>query len=173
MTAPSPAASSQAAPWRCWEDVVADSPRRLGPLSVSVEVLDQQLTLLGEGHPLHTDDTFARAVLGRRRRVVPGGLLHGVVAGWLVRREGPVAVAALRSVHWDFVRPVHPGDPFWCDVSVRRAEVLDARTGTIHLVRRLTDEQGRAYAIGRLDLVVLRRGAVGAVAASGDNCAAC
>jgi len=152
---------------------VAGSPRRFGPLSVSVEVLDQQVALLGEGHPLHTDDGFARAVLGHRRRVVPGGLLHGVVAGWLVRHEGPVAVTALRSVHWDFVRPVHPDDPFWCDVSVRRAEVLDARTGTVHLVRRLTDEQGQAYAIGRLDLVVLRRDTVDAMAVPGDNCAAC
>lgn len=168
MTVPSPTV-----PWRCWEDVVADSPRRVGPLSVSAELLDQQVALLGEAHPLHTDDVFVRAVLGCRRRVVPGGMLHGVVAGWLVRHEGPLAVTALRSMHWDFVRPVHPGDPFWCDVTVRRAEVLDAQTGAVNLIRRLTDEQGRGYAIGRLDLVVLRRDAVGAMTASGDTVATC
>lgn len=168
MTAP-----SAVAPLRYWEDVAADPPRRLGPLSISSELLDQQVALLGEEHPLHTDDAFAQAVLGRRRRVVPGGMLHGVVAGWLVQHEGPVAVAALRSVHWDFVRPLHPDDLFWCDVTVRQAEAMDARTGAVNLVRRLADERGRAYAIGRLDLLILRRDAVNAQAASGDSRVRC
>ena len=141
---------------RCWEDVASELPRRLGPLVVNDDLLERYLALSGESHPLHTDDAFARAALGHPARVIPGGLLTCVVAGWLTRHEGPAAVVGLRSTHWDFVRPLHPGQRFWCEVSVRASQVVDARTGTVTQTRRLTDERERTHAIGRLALLLLR-----------------
>jgi acyl dehydratase len=167
VAAPASQTSQLLSAVRCWEDVAAENPRRVGPLVVSFELLEQHLALLGECHPLHTDDVFARAALGHPTRVVPGSLVPGVVAGWLMRHEGPVAVVGLRSMHWDFVRPLHPGQPFWCEVSVRAGEVVDARTGTVAQTRRLTDEQGRTHAIGRLQLLLLRRDAF--VETTGDR----
>ena len=57
-----------------WEDLVGAPDHRFGPLVFGGELLDRLLDLMGEKHPVHDDDAFARA-LDRSRRIVPGGFI--------------------------------------------------------------------------------------------------
>jgi acyl dehydratase len=140
-----------------WEDVAGAPPRRYGPLTVTGDLLDRMLDLTGEHHPLHHDPGFAAAI-GRLDRVVPGGLIHSITSGWVVRHGSPMAVIGLRSMSWDFVRPLYIETAFWFTTTVDHAECLDDRTGLVNLVRKVTDEANRTHAIGRLSAVLLRRG---------------
>lgn len=146
---------------RYWEDLATAPVRRFGPVVFSGELLDELLGLMGEKHPIHEDDTFAGAT-GRSRRIVPGGFIHSVTSGWAVRHDAPAAVVGMRSMHWDFVRPLFPDDPFYFTTETERAEEIDENRGLLNSKRRVFDENDRTFAIGRLSVVVLRRAAAGA-----------
>ncbi len=143
-----------------WEDLRNPEPRRFGPLTFSSELLDQLLDLLGEKHPIHSSDSFAQST-ERKKRIVPGGFIHSITSGWIVQHSSaPVAIIGLRSMHWDFVRPLYPDIPFYFTNETVNSEEIDERMGMLNTVRRVVDEEGRAYAIGRMSVVMKRRPAV-------------
>jgi acyl dehydratase len=139
-----------------WEEL-ADAPiRRFGPVVFSTELLDQLLDLMGEKHPVHDSDAFALAT-SRRQRIVPGGFIHSITSGWTVQHGSPAAIIGMKSLTWDFVRPLYPDTPFYFTTKTEHAEPIDDRLGLVKSVRRVFDEADRAYAIGRMSVVVLRR----------------
>jgi acyl dehydratase len=150
-------------PWRrapglmkYWEDLEAAPTHRFGPLTFTTELLDQMLDLLGEKHPIHASDSFAQSN-ERRKRIVPGGFIHSITSGWIVRHSSPVAIIGLRSMNWDFVRPLYPDVPFYFTTETASAAPIDERAGLLNTVRRVCDEEGKAYAIGRMSVVIQRR----------------
>jgi hypothetical protein len=145
-----------------WEDLVNASPRRYGPVIFTSQLLDQLLELMGEKHSIHDNDRFAR-VTSRRQRIVPGGFIHSITSGWTVRHGSPAAVVGLRSVTWDFVRPLYPDQPFYFTNSTTGSAEIDLRRGLVNTVRRVFDEDDQVYAIGRMNVVMLRRSATSPV----------
>jgi acyl dehydratase len=141
-----------------WEDLVGAPVRRFGPLTFPAELLDQLLELMGEKHPIHDDPAFA-ARANRTRPIVPGGFIHSITSGWIVQHGAPAAVVGLRSLHWDFVKPLYPDVPFYFTTENSHTEEIDERFGLVDSVRRVVNEAGRAYAIGRMSVVILRRSA--------------
>jgi acyl dehydratase len=139
-----------------WEDLLGAPQRRYGPLTFPTALLDQLLDLMGEKHPIHDDPEFA-ARAARRRPIVPGGFIHSVTSGWTVQHGSPAAIVGMRSMHWDFVRPLYPDVPFFFTTETVRSEEIDERFGLVDSVRRVVDEADRAYAIGRMSVVMLRR----------------
>jgi acyl dehydratase len=147
-----------------WEDMVGAPVRRVGPLTFPAELLDQLLDLMGEKHPIHDDAAFAARVK-RTRPIVPGGFIHAITSGWSVQHGGPAEIVGMRSMHWDFVRPLYPDVPFYYTNETLRTEEIDERVGLVNAVRRVVDEADRAYAIGRTSVVMLRRSAASATEA--------
>ncbi|MFE6746630.1 hypothetical protein ACFVGM_12315 [Kitasatospora purpeofusca] len=141
-----------------WEDLVGAPDHRFGPLVFGGDLLDRLLDLMGEKHPVHDDDAFARA-LDRTRRIVPGGFIHSITSGWVVQHGSPAAVVGLRTLAWDFVRPLYPDTPFWFTTRTGRSVEIDERLGLVESTRRVHDDNDRTYAIGRMSVVVLRRAA--------------
>jgi hypothetical protein len=62
-------------------------------------------------------------------------------------------------MHWDFVRPLYPDVPFYFTQEITHTEEIDERVGLVDSVRRVVDDADRAYAIGRISVVMLRRSA--------------
>ena len=151
-----------------WEDLAVAPPRRFGPVVFTGELLDQLLDLMGEKHPVHDSDTFAQ-LISRRRRIVPGGFIHSITSGWTVQHGSPAAVVGMRSLAWDFVRPLYPDTPFYFTTESEHAEEIDERLGLVNSVRRVFDDAERVYAIGRMSVVMLRRGAAQQPAAGTSN----
>lgn len=145
-----------------WEDLVDAPLRRFGPVVFTGELLDRLLDLMGERHPVHDSDDFARGT-DRSRRIVPGGFIHSVTSGWVVRHGSPAAIVGLRRLSWDFVRPLYPDTPFWFTTATDRAVEIDDRLGLVETTRRVFDDDGRTYALGRMSVVLLRRAARPAV----------
>jgi acyl dehydratase len=116
---------------------------------------------MGEKHPIHDSDTFAKST-SRKRRIVPGGFIHSFTSGWVVQHGSPSAIVGLRSVTWDFVRPLYPDKPFFFTNNFVSSVEIDDRLGLINTMRRVFDEADRVYAIGRMNVVILRRSARGA-----------
>ena len=141
---------------RYWEDLVDLPPRHYGPLIFSNQLLDQLLDLFGEKHPVHTSDSFARSIYGHGR-IIPGAFIHSFTSGWLVQHADPIAVIALRSVSWDYIRPLHPDSPFYFTSQTESSEPIDDRRGMLVTQRRVHYEDGRACAVGRMNALVLRR----------------
>lgn len=139
-----------------WEDLVHAPVQRFGPIVLTSRLLDQLLDLTGEKHPVHDDDSFARAT-SRRQRIVPGGLIHSITSGWTVQHDSPAAIVGMRTLAWDFVRPLYPDTPFYFTTETESSQVIDDRVGIVKTVRRVLDDSGRALAIGRMNVVVLRR----------------
>jgi hypothetical protein len=152
-SAPVPERSSEL---RYWEDLAHASVRRFGPLVVTSELLDHLLDLMGEKHPIHDDASFASAA-GRAARIVPGGFIHSITSGWTVRHGAPAAITGMRSMTWNFVRPLPLDTPFYFTTETAAAHALSLRAGLVNTVRRVIDEAGDTYAIGRMSVVVLRR----------------
>jgi acyl dehydratase len=142
-----------------WEDVVKAPLRRYGPVVFPSELLDKLLDLMGERHPVHDDDRFAR-LTARKRRIVPGGFIHSFTSGLTVQHGSPSAVVGLRSVTWNFVRPLYPDKPFFFSNQTLNGSEIDERLGQINAERRVFDENDAVYAIGRMNVVLLRRAAV-------------
>jgi hypothetical protein len=63
----------------------------------------------------------------------------------------------LRSVVWDFVRPLYPDTPFFFTTETESAEIVDERLGLVKTVRKVFDEANRTIAIGRMNVLVQRR----------------
>ena len=139
-----------------WEELAAAPVRRFGPLVFGSALLDQLLDLMGERHPVHDSDSFANSTR-RRQRIVPGGFIHSITSGWTVQHGSPAAIVGMRSLHWDFVRPLYPDTPFWFTSETEHAEPIDDRLGLVRSVRRVFDDADRTYAIGRMSVVLLRR----------------
>ncbi|WP_105970781.1 MaoC family dehydratase [Streptomyces geranii] len=139
-----------------WEDLKEASARSYGPVVFSSELLDQLLNLLGEKHPIHDSGAFAESV-DRRQRIIPGGFIHAITSGWVVRHGSAGAVLGLRSMNWDYVRPLYPDTPFWFTTETEHSELIDDRCGLVRTVRRVHTEDDRVYAIGRLSVVFMRR----------------
>jgi hypothetical protein len=139
-----------------WEDAIQAPVRRYGPLVFTSVLLDTLLELMGEKHPIHDNDSFAKTT-ARKRRIVPGGFIHSITSGWAVQHGSPAAIVGLRSVHWDFVKPLYPDVPFYFSNETESYEEFDDRLGLIKTIRRVFDEEGRAYAIGRMRMVMQRR----------------
>jgi len=139
-----------------WEDLAAAPPRRFGPLQFSSGLLTQLLDLMGEKHPIHDDDAFA-ALADRPGRIVPGGFIHSITSGWTVQHGSAAAIVGMRSMNWSFVRPLQVDVPFFFSSKTTSSMEINARTGLVNTVRKVTDADGRAYAIGNLSVVVLRR----------------
>ncbi|WP_306204379.1 MaoC family dehydratase [Actinoplanes sp. RD1] len=144
-----------------WEDLRSAPVRRFGPLTFPTALLDQLLDLMGEKHPVHDSDSFA-ALTSRRQRIVPGGFIHSITSGWTVRHGSPAAVVGMRTLAWDFVRPLYPDVPFWFTTETVHSTEIDERLGLVDSVRRVVDENDRTYAIGRMSVVMLRRATVAA-----------
>jgi acyl dehydratase len=142
-----------------WEDLVRAPVRRFGPLTFPTELLDHLLDLMGEKHPIHDDPAFA-ARAKRTRQIVPGGFIHSITSGYSVQHGGRAAIVGMRSMHWDFVRPLYPDVPFYFTTETLHTEEIDERVGLVNSVRRVVDEADRAFAIARLSVVMLRRSAV-------------
>jgi acyl dehydratase len=141
-----------------WEDIVDAPLRRYGPVVFTSQLLDQLLDLMGEKHPIHDSDTFAQST-SRRRRIIPGGFIHSITSGWIVQHGSPAAIVGLRSVTWDFVRPLYPDKPFFFTSNTVSAAEIDDRLGLVNTMRRVFDETDSVYAIGRMNVVMLRRSA--------------
>lgn len=139
-----------------WEDIKDNPTRQYGPLSFGSELLDSLLDQLGEKHPVHLNSNFAEET-GRRKRIVPGGFIHSITSGWIVRHAAPVAIVGMRSMHWDFVRPLYPDTPFFFSTETSSSEVVSESLGLLNTVRRVFNESGDVYAIGRLSALVKRR----------------
>jgi acyl dehydratase len=139
-----------------WEDLAEAPVRRYGPLVFTSQLLDQLLDLMGERHPIHDSDAFAQS-MSRKQRIVPGGFIHSITSGWVVQHSVPVAVIGLRSVTWDFIRPIYPDVPFYFTNRTLRKTEIDHRRGMIDTERRVFDENDQVHAIGRMNAVVLRR----------------
>lgn len=139
-----------------WEDLKEATPRRYGPVVFGSDLLDQLLNLLGEKHPIHDSGAFAESV-DRRQRIIPGGFIHAITSGWVVRHGSAGAVLGLRSMNWDYVRPLYPDTPFWFTTETAHSELIDDRCGLVKSVRRVHTEDNRVYAIGRLSVVFMRR----------------
>jgi hypothetical protein len=60
-------------------------------------------------------------------------------------------------MNWDFVRPLYPDVPFYFTTETASAAPIDERAGLLNTVRRVCDEEGKAYAIGRMSVVIQRR----------------
>lgn len=143
-------------PIRYWEDMLDAPIRRFGPLVFTSELLDQLLDLMGEKHPIHDSDSFASST-ARRQRIVPGGFIHSITSGWTVQHGAPAAVVGLRSLNWDFVRPLYPDTPFCFTTETVRTEPLNDRLGLVNSKRRVFDTDDRTHAIGTMSVVMLRR----------------
>ncbi len=153
MTAPGPT---------YWEDVEVGDKRRYGPFTITTEMLEQFLEVVDDQYALHRDEQFA-AQLGNRGPILPGTLIHAAVdqkVDALGRERGErrqIQLAALRSVYFDFVRPLHPEEEFWVDVEVLSAEAVTDELGTIEVARRVTDAGGSLFTMARVRIAVLRR----------------
>jgi len=141
---------------RYWEDLAEAKARRFGPVVFATELLDQLLDLMGEKHPIHASDSFANGT-SRKQRIVPGGFIHSIVSGWIVQHGAAAAIVGLRSVAWDFVRPLYPDTPFFFTTETESAEIVDERLGLVKTVRKVFDEANRTIAIGRMNVLVQRR----------------
>ena len=141
-----------------WEDLVDAPVRRFGPLTFPTGLLHQLLDLMGEKHPIHDDPAFA-ARAKRTQPIVPGGFIHSITSGWSVQHGAPAAIVGMRSMNWDFVRPLYPDVPFYFSTETSHTEEIDERVGLVDTVRRVVNEADRTYAIGRLSVVMLRRSA--------------
>lgn len=139
-----------------WEDLRESPVRQYGPLSFTTQLLDQLLDLLGEKHPIHASDSFAQSN-NRKRRIVPGGFIHSITSGWITQHGSPVAILGLRSMTWNYVRPLYPDVPFYFTTETVSAEEVDEQVGLLGTRRRVCDEADRVYAIGQIDVVVRRR----------------
>ena len=140
-----------------FEDLVGAPVRRFGPLVFPSKLLDELLDLMGEKHPIHDDAAFA-ARAKRTRPIVPGGFIHSITSGWTVQHGSPAAIVGMRSMHWDFVRPLYPDVPFYFTTETSHTAEIDERLGLVDSVRRVVDEADHTYAIGRMSVVMLRRG---------------
>jgi hypothetical protein len=100
-------------------------------------------------------------VPARRRkrpgRIVPGGFIHSITSGWTVQHGSPAAITGMRSMTWKFVRPLPLDVPFYFTTETEGSQPLGDHAGLVSTVRRVTDEGGDSYAIGRMNVVVLRR----------------
>lgn len=139
-----------------WEDIINAPPRRYGPVVFTSQLLDQLLELMGEKHPVHKSDLFAQST-ARKRRIIPGGFIQSFTSGWAVQHGSPAAVVGLRSVTWDFIRPLYPDEPFFFTNTTVSFSELDDRRGLVNTERRVFDENERLYAVGRMNVVILRR----------------
>ena len=139
-----------------WDDLKSTPVRKYGPLIFSSELLDQLLDMLGEKHPIHASDGFAQSN-ERRKRIVPGGFIHSMTSGWIVKHGSPVAILGLRTMTWEFVSPLYPDVPFFFSTETVGAEEIDEHRGIIRTVRRVFDENEKTYAIGRMNVVMKRR----------------
>jgi hypothetical protein len=139
-----------------WEDLAHSPVRRYGPVVFGSALLDRLLDLMGEKHPVHDSDDFAHGA-DRRKRIVPGGFIHSITSGWVVQHGAPAAIVGMRTLSWDFVRPLYPDTPFWFSTATERAAEIDDRLGLIETTRRVFDENERTYAIGRMSVVLQRR----------------
>lgn len=142
--------------YKYWESLVQGPARQYGPLVFTTDLLDKLLDLMGEKHPIHDNATFAH-LNSRQQRIIPGGFIHSITSGWIVQRGAPTAVVGMRSMNWSFVRPLYPDVPFWFSTEITEAEVINKRLGLINTTRRVFDENGRTYAVGRLSAVILRQ----------------
>lgn len=141
---------------RYWEDLAHAPRRRFGPLVVTSALLDHLLNLMGEKHPIHHDVSFASATQ-RPGRIVPGGFIHSITSGWTVQHGAPAAITGMRTMTWKFVRPLPLDTPFYFTTETEASHKISDRAGIVKIVRRVTNKAGDAYAIGRMDVVVLRR----------------
>jgi acyl dehydratase len=140
-----------------WEDVIGAPVKRFGPLVFSTALMEHLLDLMGEKHPIHDSEEFARSV-SRHKPIVPGGFIHSITSGWVAQHSSsPVAIVGMRSLNWDFVRPLYPDTPFFFTIENESTEEIDERLGMVKSVRRVFDENERTLAIGRLSAVILRR----------------
>jgi acyl dehydratase len=144
-----------------WEDLVAAPVRRFGPLTFSSDLLDTLLDLLGEKHPIHDDESFARS-LERPGRVVPGGFIHAITSGWAVQHGAGAAIVGMRSMSYRFVRPLPVDVEFYFTTATESCVELNDSLGLVTTVRKVTDASAKPYALGRLSVVVLRRPAAAA-----------
>ncbi|WP_316668622.1 MaoC family dehydratase [uncultured Propionibacterium sp.] len=139
-----------------WEDMRDSRVHRYGPLVFTTELLDKLLDMLGEKHPIHTGATKASGGIPVSR-IVPGGYIHAVTSGWIVEHGSAAAIVGLRSMHWDFVRPLLPDVPFYFTTETEESSVVNSSVGLISSLRRVTDEDDQTYAIGRMNALVRRR----------------
>jgi acyl dehydratase len=156
--------------YKYWEDLVDKKgpPKVYGPVVFTSELLDSLLDIMGERHPIHDNTEFARQS-NRRQRIVPGGFIHSITSGWIVKHGAPVAIVGLRSMSWSFVRPLFPDVPFWFTSEVTKAEEVDERLGLLESTRRVFDEEERTYAVGRMSSVIRRQSAASKVRSGKGN----
>jgi acyl dehydratase len=140
-----------------FEDIVSAPTRTFGPIVFSTALLDQLLDLMGEKHPVHDSDDFAKSTT-HKQRIVPGGFIHSITSGWAVQHGMPGAVIGLKTVTWDFVRPLYPDTPFYFTTEVEYSEELSERAGLLKTTRRVFYESKETIAIGRMTVIMAKRG---------------
>jgi acyl dehydratase len=139
-----------------YEDIVNSPVRQYGPLIFKTQLLDQLLDLMGERHPIHDSDEATRSLTQHDKRIVPGGFIHSITSGWAVQQGAVGAIIGLKSMTWDFVRPLYPDVPFFFSTEVEHSEVINERAGVVKTVRRVFYDGGQTIAIGRMTVIIAR-----------------
>lgn len=139
-----------------WEDMCDASVHRYGPVVFTSELLDELLDMLGEKHPVHTGE-MSSFDSSRPRRIVPGGYIHAITSGWVVKHGTAAAIVGMRSMHWDFIQPLYPDVPFYFTTETEASSVVSASLGLITSLRRVIDDDDHTYAVGRMNVLVTRK----------------
>jgi acyl dehydratase len=131
----------------------------VGTRHITKDDLEQFTAISGDAHPIHWDEEYCRATpFGRP-------ILHGpfgiALTFGLLHDHGLFgdAVVAMRSVSWDFLRPMFVGDDVTLSMTITRCRVSSRGTsGTVHRWLELVNQHGETVQAGTSP-VLLQRGA--------------
>ena len=135
-----------------FEDFSPGTVLRSAPRAITLADIDRYADLTGERHPVHMDDTFARAA-GFRGRIAHGLFGLALIEG-LKAEFGCFERSVIASLGWDKVRfhaPLEPGDAVHLQLTL--------------VEKRPSAKPGRGVAVERGELVK----ADGTVVTSGDH----
>jgi len=101
--------------------------------------------LTRDRNPVHSHTEFARS------RGLPGLIVHGLLTGSMITEIGGQIACLATSMHFDFVRPVLPGDTVTCVLTIDEADEAGRKvTASAMLRNQHGDLVARAGFKGRL-----------------------
>jgi acyl dehydratase len=130
----------------------------VGTRHIAQADLEQFTAISGDAHPIHWDEEYCRATpFGRP-------ILHGpfgiALTFGLLHDQGLFgdAVVAMRSVTWDFRRPMFVDDDVHLSMTITRCRVSSRGTsGTVHRWLELVNQHGETVQAGMSPVLLLRR----------------
>lgn len=135
-----------------YEDFVPGTVLKSAPRTITSDDIDRYADLTGERHPVHMDETFARAA-GFRGRIAHGLFGLALIEG-LKASLGCFERSVIASLGWDKVKfhaPLEPGDTVHLELTL--------------VEKRPSSKPGRGIAIERGALVK----SDGTIVTSGDH----